>query len=71
MNGLVIARVIVIGEYTHFGRRYEPRPLVLSSIYKALLFGLLVFSTFPVEEVLEALVDGVNIVRMSHEIRQR
>src|SRR5580700_2785766 len=42
INALVIAKVILIGEYVHIGRRYEARPLLLSVLYKALLFTLLV-----------------------------
>src|SRR3974377_1841856 len=42
INALVIAKVILIGEATHLGKKYEARSLLFSSIYKSLLFGLLV-----------------------------
>jgi len=69
INALVIAKVILIGEYAHFGRKYETRPLLLSAIYKTLLFGLLVFGFHIVEEVLKKLLHGASIARASHEIR--
>src|SRR5580698_8418742 len=43
INALVIAKVILIGEYARLGKRYEAKPLLSSALYKAFLFGLLVF----------------------------
>jgi hypothetical protein len=39
INALVIAKIILIGEYAHVGKKYEAKPLLLSAVYKALLFG--------------------------------
>ena len=58
INALVIAKVILIGEYAHLGKKYEHKPLLLSSVYKALLFGLLVFCFHAVEEVIKRLLHG-------------
>src|SRR5580704_6074884 len=69
INALVIAKVILIGEYVHLGRKYESRPLLLSAIYKAFLFGLLVFAFHLAEEVLKGLLHGVSIARTYHDIR--
>src|SRR5262249_16177259 len=43
INALVIAKVILIGEYARLGKKHENKSLLLSSVYKAFLFGLLVF----------------------------
>src|SRR5271167_5017035 len=67
INALVIAKVILIGEYAHLGRKYEARPLFLSAIYKTFLFSLLVFGFHIGEEVLKRLLHGANIARASHE----
>jgi hypothetical protein len=69
INALVITKVIMIGEYAKVGRRYESRPLFLSSIYKALLFGVLVFAFHIVEEVIKRLIHGADLARASHELR--
>jgi len=61
INALVIAKVILIGEYAHLGKRVEARPLLLSSISKALLFTLLVFGFHIVEEVIKGLVHGKGV----------
>ncbi len=68
-NALVISKVILIGEYAHVGRKYEGRPLLLSAIYKAFLFGLLVFAFHMAEEIIKGLLHGVRIEKTFREIR--
>jgi len=67
INALVVTKVIMIGEYAKVGSRYESRPLVLSSIYKAFLFGLLVFAFHVVEEVVKGFLRGSTIAEAFHE----
>lgn len=69
INALVITKVIMIGEYAKVGRKYEARALFLSAIWKALLFGLLVFGFHVVEEVIKRLLHGADISRATREIR--
>ena len=69
INALIIAKVILIGEYAHVGRKYEARPLLLSAVYKAFLFSLLVFGFHFVEEAIKGLLHGVSIARTYHELR--
>jgi len=69
LNALIIAKVILIGELAHVGKKYEARPLLLSAIYKAFLFSLLVFGFHFVEEAIKGLLHGVSIARTFHEIR--
>jgi len=68
INALVIAKVIMIGEAAKVGTRYEARPLLLSAIYKAFIFCLLVFAFHFVEELIKGLVHG-NIAKGFQEIR--
>jgi hypothetical protein len=68
INAFVIAKVILIGEYAHLGQRIENRPLLHSAIYKALLFGLLVFGFHIIEEVIKKLLHGGNIAGAFHDI---
>jgi hypothetical protein len=69
INALVIAKVILIGEYAHLGKKQEGRPLVLSALYKAFLFTLLVFGFHVVEEVIKQLVRGDAVTSAFREIR--
>ncbi|MGO9305944.1 MAG: hypothetical protein ACLP3R_19990 [Candidatus Korobacteraceae bacterium] len=69
INALIIAKVILIGELAHFGKKYEARPVLLSAIYKAVLLSLLVFGFHFVEEGIKGLLHGVSIARTFHEIR--
>jgi hypothetical protein len=69
INALVIAKVILIGEYAHLGKKYEARSLLLSSIYKAFLFGLLVFGFHIVEEAIKRLLHGGNSADVFRDMR--
>src|ERR1035438_10116617 len=57
INALVITKVIMIGEYAHGGKRGETKPLVLSALWKAFIYTLLVFAFHVVEEVIKRLID--------------
>ena len=50
VNALVVAKVILIGEAAHLGKKYEDKPLIYSCVYKAFLCTLLVFAFHFVEE---------------------
>lgn len=68
INALVVAKVIMIGEYAKVGNRHEARPLFLSVMWKAFHFGLLVFAFHIVEEVIKHLVHGKAISGAFREI---
>ena len=69
INALVIAKVILIGDAMHLGKKHESKPLFFSTVYKSFLFGLLVFAFHIVEEVIKRVVHGQQIVGAFHEIR--
>jgi hypothetical protein len=54
-NALVMAKIILIGEYIGLGKRHECRPLIYPTIFKSLWFTLLV----AVFRVLEGGVRGL------------
>ena len=58
INAFVVAKIILIGEYTHLGVGTEARSLLVSSIWKAFLFGLLTFVFHVVEEGIKHSVHG-------------
>jgi hypothetical protein len=69
INALVIGKVILLGEDAHLGKKHEAKPLFFSALYKAFLFGLLVFGFHIVEEVIKRLVHGHTLARAFHDIR--
>ncbi len=69
INALVITKVIMIGEYAKIGKKYEGRALFVSVIWKAFVFGLLVFAFHVVEEVVKRLIHGADVAKASADIR--
>lgn len=69
INALVIAKVILIGEYARLGKKHETKPLLLSATYKAFLFGLLVFAFHLVEEGVRLLIQGETVASALRQIR--
>jgi hypothetical protein len=69
INALVVAKVILIGDYMHLGKKYEARPLLQSAVVKAFLFSLLVLVFHIVEEVIKRMVHGADIASASRDIR--
>jgi hypothetical protein len=69
LNALVITKVIMIGEYAKLGRRHENKSVMVSTLWKALVFGVLVFAFHIVEEVVKRLIHGADLERASRELR--
>ena len=69
LNAAVITKVIMIGEYAKLGSRHESKPLFISAVWKALVFGLLVFAFHVVEEIVKRLIHGANVESASRHIR--
>src|SRR5262249_16140621 len=44
IKALVRGKVILIGELLHVGDRFEQRPLLVSTFWKTLMFGLLIIA---------------------------
>jgi hypothetical protein len=69
INALVVAKVILIGEYAHLGKRHESKPLFFSALYKAFLFTLFVLAFHFVEEMVKQLLHGGNVATAFRETR--
>jgi hypothetical protein len=69
INALVIAKVILLGEYARIGRKYEERPLILSAAYKAILFVVLVFVFHLVEELVKRLLHNGHFAGALAQVR--
>jgi len=69
LNAAVITKVIMIGEYAKVGSRHEDKSLIISILWKALIFGLLVFAFHIVEEVVKRLIHGSDLEKASRHLR--
>src|SRR5215472_11964757 len=53
IEALIIAKVILIGKFFSFSRRFEDKPLIVPVLYKSILFGILVLLFGIVEHLIE------------------
>jgi len=67
VNALVFAKVILLGQYARVGTRLENGPLMISTIYKALLFSVLVAIFHFAEELIKQMVHGYSFARAFQE----
>ena len=56
IEALIIAKVILIGRAFGLGKRFESEPLIVSVLYKSVLFGAIVFLFGVIERVVEAMI---------------
>ena len=69
INAAVIAKVILIGEAVHAGKKFEGKALLFSAIWKSFVFGWLVFAFHIVEEMIRSLIHGQGAIEAFREIR--
>ena len=69
INAVVMAKVILIGEAVHAGRKFEAKALVYSALWKAFVFAWLVFAFHLAEEMIRDVLHGANVGAAFHDIR--
>lgn len=69
LNALIIAKVILIGDFIKAVHRYESKALVYSIVYKAFVYGLLVFAFHLIEEVIKNLIHHGHIGKAFQEVK--
>lgn len=58
IEAAVLAKVILIGDAMHLGRKHEDRPLIVPTLYKTIFFSLLAAGFKALEELLRGLLHG-------------
>jgi hypothetical protein len=58
LNALVLAKVMLVAEDLHLGRRFENRPLIYPVLAKSVLFAVVFICFRAVEDVLEGWWEG-------------
>jgi hypothetical protein len=61
LESLVLAKVIVFGRFLRLGERFSSRPLIVSTLYKALWFSLLILSFSILEHLIVGWLHGKTI----------
>jgi hypothetical protein len=71
VNALVLSKVVLLGQHAHVGVRHEHRSVIISAIYKSLLFALLVAVFHVVEDFVKDLIHGHSAADAFQEITVR
>jgi hypothetical protein len=67
VNALVLSKIILIGELARLGKRSESKPLIVSTIYKSVLFTLLYMAFHILEGAVHGLWHGQTFLGAIHE----
>jgi hypothetical protein len=70
INALVLSKVILIGEYFGVGKEHEHRSVLVSAIYKALVFALLVAVAHILEEGIRGALGRQNLADVLADMRE-
>jgi hypothetical protein len=61
INALVFAKVLLVGEHFHLGRRHENKPLIYLILYKSFVFSVVLISFHIIESVVVGVWHGNTI----------
>jgi hypothetical protein len=68
VEALILAKVILIGDALRLGRRFEERPLIFPTLYKALAFSLFVVVFAVLEHTLNGMIHGKGLTAGLQEL---
>jgi uncharacterized membrane protein YczE len=68
IEALVLAKVILIGEALGLGRRFEGSPLIVSVLFKALVFGLFIALFNKLEDAIVGLIHRESWDQIAHSL---
>jgi protein-S-isoprenylcysteine O-methyltransferase Ste14 len=69
LNALIIAKVILIGDFVKVVHKYEAKALVWSIFYKAFVYGIFVFIFHLIEEAIKNLIHHGDIGKAFHDVK--
>jgi hypothetical protein len=79
IEALILGKLIIVGDHLRFGRRFEDKPLIISTLFKAFVFSLFVAAFTILEHMAGSLLHGKGMLEgfyqtfqgRSHEIFAR
>ncbi|HXY54743.1 MAG TPA: hypothetical protein VEM40_08745 [Nitrospirota bacterium] len=58
IEAAILAKIIIIGDVMRLGRKYEDKPLIIPTIHKTIIFGILVIGFKIIEHLVRGLIHG-------------
>jgi hypothetical protein len=68
IQALILAKVILIGQALRLGRRFEDEPLIVSVLFKSVVFGIFVALFSVLEHVVEGLIHRETWGTIAHSL---
>jgi hypothetical protein len=68
VESLVLAKVILLGEAFHLGEHYRDASLIVSTLWKTLVFGILVVLFSILEHFVGAVIDGKSLASVAAQL---
>jgi hypothetical protein len=68
VGGLILAKIILIGQALGLGRQFEHLPLIIPVVIKALAYAVFAGLFFMLEHLVEGLVHGESWVQIQHGV---
>jgi hypothetical protein len=68
VEALILAKVILLGDALHLGRKFEERPLIYPALHKAVVFSLFVGLFAILEHMIGGVIHGKGLGGGLHEI---
>lgn len=68
LNSLIMAKIVLIGEWVKLGKGTEERPLIVTVLVKSFLFTLLYMAFELLEKLIENLVHGLDFSAALHAL---
>lgn len=69
INALIIAKVVMIGAFLNISRKFEHRPLIIPTLYKAILFTILVMVFNIIEVLIRGLIKTGSFINAIEELK--
>jgi hypothetical protein len=66
IEALVLAKVILLGDLLHLGRRFQEKPLIIPTLYKTAVFSIFVLAFALLEHICEGFLHGRSIAAEIH-----
>jgi hypothetical protein len=68
IEAAVLAKIILLGEAAHIGRKHEDKPLIVPTLHKTIVFGIWVIGFKVVEHMIGGLLRGKGLAGGFHDL---
>ena len=68
VEALILSKIILLGQSLQLGEKHKEKPLIYSTLYRALVFSLFIIGFKIVERLLDGLLHHQRVVEIIHEV---